>query len=462
MREPRSPRIVAVWTIPALLFAVAVFPAHALAGATYYVSPAGNDANNGSSTTPWKTLAKAAGTVTAGSTVIVKAGTYYESLIPAHSGTAGNMIVFQSETVRGAVLDGQNSKSDGVNFYNTPANYVRVDGFEIRNFTDSAVTANDWYHAVTTNVEAVNCYVHDNAGDAMNFRNSKNSLIENCEITNTGLSGIAMGGQYDSINLVIRGNTIHHIYQDGIRGGSQNLLVEYNNMYDSYWSDAHQDALQLDHYVNCTVRYNTIGDFTQLVYGGPESGTQGTCDGLYVYGNVLYDSQYWAKQGGTCPGVFIGTIGVLSGSVFKHTQIFNNTFLYLGDGQKAIMLTGDSGVAMDDVRVYNNIFYQCRGTGGGNSCDIDSRFTNIKADYNCYYNINPIAGQDAHSLKVNPQFVNYTPGAFTFNAHLKAGSPCINTGANLSGLVTLPNPYLDRDGKTRPQGGNYDMGAYEQ
>ncbi len=458
MRAPRFPRIVAVCTIPALVFLA--LPAASLAG-TYYVSPGGNDTNPGTAAAPWRTVSKAAAALAAGDTAIFKAGTYNESLMPARSGTAGSPITFRSETPRGAILDGQNSRSDGVNVYSTPVSHIRIDGFEIRNFTNSAVIVNDWYNARTSDIQVVNCYAHDVGGDAMNFRNSKGSLIEDCEIANTGMSAIAIGGQYNSTDLVIRGNDIHHIYQDGIKGGSVNLLIEHNNLYDSYWSPAHQDALELDGYTNCTVRYNTIGDFTQLVYGGIGSGASGHCDGLYVYGNVLYNSQYWARQRGGCPGVFIGTIGVNSGTTFTRTWIYNNTFLYLGDGQKAIMLYGDSGVTMDDVRVYNNIFYQCRGTGGGNSCDIDSRFTNVKADYNCYYNISSIAGQDAHSIKVNPQLVNYTQGASAFDVHLKDGSPCIGAGAPaLASLVSLPVPYLDMDGCVLPVGGKYDIGAY--
>src|SRR5436190_24281950 len=55
--------------------------AHAAAGATYYVSTTGSDAGTGSSTSPWKTLAKATSAVTAaGSIIHVNAGTYTETV----------------------------------------------------------------------------------------------------------------------------------------------------------------------------------------------------------------------------------------------------------------------------------------------------------------------------------------------------------------------------------------------
>lgn len=46
---------------------------------TYYISPTGNDAANGSQATPWKTLSKATSTVTSG-TIHVNAGTYTETV----------------------------------------------------------------------------------------------------------------------------------------------------------------------------------------------------------------------------------------------------------------------------------------------------------------------------------------------------------------------------------------------
>lgn len=55
-----------------------LFFSFAVAAQTYYISTTGNDAANGSQATPWKTLAKATSTVTAG-TINVLPGTYVEN-----------------------------------------------------------------------------------------------------------------------------------------------------------------------------------------------------------------------------------------------------------------------------------------------------------------------------------------------------------------------------------------------
>ncbi len=58
--------------------------------AVYYVSPAGSDADPGEMLAhPWRTLQKAADTLTAGETVWIRAGTYHERLWPSNSVQAG-------------------------------------------------------------------------------------------------------------------------------------------------------------------------------------------------------------------------------------------------------------------------------------------------------------------------------------------------------------------------------------
>jgi len=72
---------------------------------TYYVAKSGNDTNAGTQASPWLTINHAASVVTAaGSTVLVGAGTYAETVTFAHSGTSGNPIIFNGQGV--AIIDG--------------------------------------------------------------------------------------------------------------------------------------------------------------------------------------------------------------------------------------------------------------------------------------------------------------------------------------------------------------------
>jgi hypothetical protein len=57
-------------------------------GATYHVSPSGNDGNPGTQAAPWKTIGMANRTLVAGDTVLIHAGTYGDQIRPARSGTS--------------------------------------------------------------------------------------------------------------------------------------------------------------------------------------------------------------------------------------------------------------------------------------------------------------------------------------------------------------------------------------
>ena len=82
-------------------------------GGDYYVGGAGAlDANPGTASQPFATIQKVASLAVAGDFINIRAGTYRETITPAHSGTPGHPLTFQPDgdalvTVSGAdVADG--------------------------------------------------------------------------------------------------------------------------------------------------------------------------------------------------------------------------------------------------------------------------------------------------------------------------------------------------------------------
>lgn len=65
--------------------------------ADYWVAPDGSDAGPGSSERPFRTIGHAAALMQAGDTCRIRSGTYRETVIPAHDGTATAPLVFQGE-----------------------------------------------------------------------------------------------------------------------------------------------------------------------------------------------------------------------------------------------------------------------------------------------------------------------------------------------------------------------------
>ena len=107
------------------------------ANSSFYVSTTGNDSNPGTQAAPWRTVQHAADTVRAGSTVNVRGGIYEELVTIKASGNATDgFITFRSYPGETAILDAAHFTPSGRSGVLTIHNqsYVRIEGFEIRNF----------------------------------------------------------------------------------------------------------------------------------------------------------------------------------------------------------------------------------------------------------------------------------------------------------------------------------------
>jgi len=85
-------------------------PAHAAGGKIYFVAPNGSNRNGGRSlTAPFATIQQCASTAVAGDTCMIAAGTYRETVVPAHSGTANAPITFAAAPGGKVIIDGTNA-----------------------------------------------------------------------------------------------------------------------------------------------------------------------------------------------------------------------------------------------------------------------------------------------------------------------------------------------------------------
>ncbi len=82
---------------PLLFFLSLVFLLPSLLMAqTIYVSTTGNDSNDGTINSPYKTFSKAVSMMSAGKTCIIRGGVYEEELLINKSGTSGNPLIFKA------------------------------------------------------------------------------------------------------------------------------------------------------------------------------------------------------------------------------------------------------------------------------------------------------------------------------------------------------------------------------
>ena len=168
-------------------------------GRTFYVASTGNDANDGSANSPWKTIQQAADSVQAGDTVIVRAGSYAGFILgwdTPTAGTASKPITFMADpnaAPGSVIINARNSKTyTGIDL-EPGCDYITIQGFAIQGTGGIATYPNRGYGIKVTG----------------NFDRVINNTITNLDYAVAGIH--SNGGN----NVVIEGNTITGMHNHG-------------------------------------------------------------------------------------------------------------------------------------------------------------------------------------------------------------------------------------------------------
>jgi hypothetical protein len=124
-------------------------------GKAYYVSPNGDDTDDGSQAHPFATIQKAARVVTPGTVVHVLPGTYTDTVTVSRDGTADARITFISDTKWGAKIKTTGTRDP----WTTHADYIDIIGFDITS-TDSR----DGIMNLGSYIRTIGNHVHDIPG----------------------------------------------------------------------------------------------------------------------------------------------------------------------------------------------------------------------------------------------------------------------------------------------------------
>ena len=394
---------------------------------TYYVDrnhPQASDGNPGTESLPWRTIQKAANTVRAGDTVIVKPGTYNERITFANGtrGAPGQVITFKSQPRRSVTLWG---------FYTKYAHYLRIEGFNIT--TDSSLTGWTEQNGVfidSDHVEGVDNYLYDLKGTAISGT-SVGAIIAQNRIYHSQ-AGIGISGS----DWLVEGNEVERLFDlgggdcDYSRFFGDNHIIRGNFFHGTLFNEIGNA------HVDCFQTFDNNGEFAHHV----------TFDG-----NVCYDFH----QGFMGEAAYYGNISdlVFRNNVFAHGgawgmsvhQIHNVTAVHnvFADIQYHGIGFRDGATGM----VWNNIFYNA----GSNYWASDGG--SVEGSHNILYStdesIDPL---DFPNDLVNADPLFVAPALDGY--HIRAGSPAIDAGLNV-GVST------DLEGTRRPQGSGYDLGAYE-
>jgi parallel beta-helix repeat protein len=416
----------------------------------YYVATNGSDSNNGTSVnSPFKTIEKAASVVSAGKTVLVKAGTYSPNTIYfGNHGTAAAPIKFLPYGTDKPVIDGANTSAN-VAMVQMNANYTILGpGFVLQNSKANGIA---FWQAVGSQVIG--------------------NTVKGCTGAGIYCTGPAGGPQKDCIikdNIVFNNSLMNKDHALNNQGGwgmgitvqrADNCLVEGNHVYEN-WGEGIGTFEQN----GAKVRNNIVHDnYSIQVYPDNAPNTE-------VSGNLVYWSgdKKWSWDGTDKPDG-IRMCRETNVNANDNIRIFNNIVVATSNGVASMEYGAGGGC--QNCKVYNNTLVNCgiQFEGGGNNRGNEFKNNIISGGYGSYgpntgwacsnnnWNGNS-AGNFAGSGDVNaaPGFVG-TAGALDANAYkLNANSPCKQKGMNFKSVVAKDYAKVDR-----PASGNFTIGGYE-
>lgn len=409
-----------------LVYFTMVFGFCGMATATdYYVAPAGNDANTGTSPSQaWRTLQRAANVVSPGDQVLVADGSYAGFTLD-RAGTLGQRIEFRALGDGLDVTSGSNR--DRIELY--LAHYVTLDGFRVSGATRSGIAVLGEPDDEVTGVTIRNCRCSNNGTWGIFTGYAREVTLENNECAFSGTQhGIYVSNSADY--PVIRFNVCHHNACSGIQINADPSLDG-----DGIISHAR---------VESNVCYGNGA------VGGAALNFASVRDSL-ICNNELY--------GNTAGGIALWDDGYGSGMGCRDNRICNNTVRQAPGGRWAFnMINGSTGNL-----VCNNIFLSDAGGGARGGIETDSSsLPGLVSDHNVMVQaslddtlLSLAAWRTASGGRDLQSFSATAAQLFGEGLAPKAGSPAIDAG------IVLPDVPADFLGSCRPMGTSTDIGARE-
>ncbi|HEY7098300.1 MAG TPA: right-handed parallel beta-helix repeat-containing protein [Terriglobales bacterium] len=494
-----------------LLLSCAV-QASAQVNSSFYVSTAGSDSNPGTESAPWRTVQHAADIARAGSTINVRGGVYEELVSINASGNASDgFITFKSYPGETAILDADHFTPSGRQAVLTIQNqsYVRIEGFEIRNFHTAEhrlVPLGISVMGAGTHIELLKNNVHhiqqtfpgrDKPGSGGN---------------GFGIAVYGTDAKTPITDLIIDGNEVHHLKTGSseslvVNGNVTNFRITHNVVHDNnnigidvigFERTAPDPAV--DQARDGVVSNNLVYNITSK--GNPAYRNDESSDGIYVDGgtrilieqNVMHDVDFGIELASEhkdratsyitarnnliyhshTAGVSIGGYAPDRGHT-DHCTVVNNT-LYEND--TSATGTGEFQMQwnMADNLFENNIVYAGpRCLMMLNKSELDKNRAPAIIDHNLYYCASgakastwaeasntvtgfdkyvEATGNDRHSHFADPNFIDPAKNDF----HLQSDSPALAAGT----MENIPVGELDLEGSRRVKSGKINIGCYQR
>ena len=388
-----------------------------------YVSPSGNDANDGSKDKPLKTTAAAFAKMAPGVRLNFAEGTYGCGSLSNFNGTASKPgWIRSSDGPRKAKLDCMNGP--GVGF--DKIHYVALEGFEIANVTGHGVQLSSggsgpWDSSTISNdLVLYKLYIHNTT--FASFKGSQSRGVY--AIANEVAFANPMRQNFEFVaidDVVVAGNDAHDSAAfDEFKGGAKNGKIFKNYVHDFNASAGIATGILVG------------GDCTGKAYL-VNTGADAEATNLQVWGNVIVGGSHAAFRVVSC----------------KDCVVANNTFVHPTGAPGALMRVLSSGFDCGsgtetktfnaNVLVANNIFFtKTLPTYGIASNQTPATYMTFKNNlwFSATGDISAVGSDIAFKGEASSLYVDPKLGADNKPA---SGSPVIGKAASVMGVCPIAN-----------------------
>ncbi|QUG40408.1 right-handed parallel beta-helix repeat-containing protein [Psychrobacillus sp. INOP01] len=428
-----------------------------------YVALNGNDQNAGTKSKPFRTLKKATTEANAGTTVLIRKGTYNEKLVVKHSGTKSKPITFKAYNKEKVVLSGKDIndvEGDTSLVTINNKNYVTISGLIIQDLsTDLAdetvmgiyVTGSSNHITLeNNNVQRIETHADDGNGHGiaiygtgtMKDINILNNTLEDLKLGSS--ESLALNGNIDGFkvenNIVRRSDNIG-IDLIGYEGTSNDKKVDYvrngivkNNQVSeissygnpAYGGDYSAGGIYVDGGKNITIEKNTIYKSDIGIEATSEHAKK-YADNIKIINNIIYDNFYTGISIGGYDGDRGGTIN----STISQNILYRNDTKGLDGGQlllqhdtknnvieRNILTAGPSRIFISNYfttnqenKLQKNVFHKERGETG--------IWIWKEEEYTTFPKFKKASKSDEKSSYLDPRYQN----AIKYDFRLKKDSP---------------------------------------
>ncbi|HVF90232.1 MAG TPA: PKD domain-containing protein [Blastocatellia bacterium] len=407
---------------------------------TIYVSPAGNDNNPGTQASPVATPGRAVQIAASGDTIYLRSGRYTinRGITISLPGITLASAPGEQAAIQGGTDDNPSNPSSVVTII---ASSVVLSDLEIQGGIYYGVKIDPGDSTSTNNVVVKRCFVHHTGRDGIKTLNADNLLVEDCEVSNTGIRADNAEGidSIGSIGLTIRRCYIHDTRTTGIylKGGARDGVVERCRVVNAGHSgillgqdtdeEYMRDGTQYEA-INCIARNNLI------------IGTTGAGIGSYSGNSVRFENNTVFDAARTNQSGFYVVMN--SRDVPARQVTFKNNVLVMSSSRPMIFTVSMAGPLVCD----SNLYYRPNGGSYRFSRETSTTFDTWEG-LSAWQGA---ANVDRNSLVADPLLQpsnQYAPAV---------GSPAIDRGESI-GEVSA-----DYAGVSRPQGRQHDIGAHER